>query len=102
MASTKAFTSQVMLAAMVALYLGRIRDLSFDEGTKIVQALKELPNQIREILDQSSHIAEIAKKYARTEDFLFLGRQLMFPIAYGRRPQAEGDFLHSCRRLPGC
>ena len=69
-----------MLAAMVALYLGRIRDLSFDEGTKIVQALKELPNQIREILDQS-HIAEIAKKYAQTEDFLFLGRQLMFPIA---------------------
>ena len=96
MASTKAFTSQVMLAAMVALYLGRIRDLSFDEGTKIVQALKELPNQIREILDQSSHIAEIAKKYAQTEDFLFLGRQLMFPIALeGALKLKEISYIHA-------
>ena len=95
-ASTKAFTSQVMLAAMVALYLGRIRDLSFDEGTKIVQALKELPNQIREILDQSSHIAEIAKKYAQTEDFLFLGRQLMFPIALeGALKLKEISYIHA-------
>ena len=95
-ASTKAFTSQVMLAAMVALYLGRIRDLSFDEGTKIVKALKELPNQIREILDQSSHIAEIAKKYAQTEDFLFLGRQLMFPIALeGALKLKEISYIHA-------
>lgn len=95
-ASTKAFTSQVMLAAMVALYLGRIRDLSFDEGTKIVQALKELPNKVREILDQSSHIAEIAKKYARTEDFLFLGRQLMFPIALeGALKLKEISYIHA-------
>ena len=95
-ASTKAFTSQVMLAAMVALYLGRIRNLSFDQGTQIVEALKELPKQVREILGQSDHIASIAKKYAQAEDFLFLGRQLMFPIALeGALKLKEVSYIHA-------
>jgi glucosamine--fructose-6-phosphate aminotransferase (isomerizing) len=95
-ASTKAFTSQVMLAAMVALYLGRIRDLSFDDGAKIVKALKELPDQVRQVLAQSEQIAQIAKKYAKTEDFLFLGRQLMFPIALeGALKLKEISYIHA-------
>ena len=95
-ASTKAFTSQVMLAAMVALYLGRIRDLSFDDGSKIVQALKAMPGQVRQILGQNEHIATIAKKYAKTEDFLFLGRQLMFPIALeGALKLKEISYIHA-------
>ncbi|MGB0415377.1 MAG: glutamine--fructose-6-phosphate transaminase (isomerizing) [Coraliomargarita sp.] len=95
-ASTKAFTSQVMLAAMVALYLGRIRDLSFSDGTDIVKALKAMPDQVREILGQSEKIAAIAKKYAHAEDCLFLGRQLMFPIALeGALKLKEISYIHA-------
>ena len=95
-ASTKAFTSQVMLAAMVALYLGRIRDMSFSDGTDIVKALRAMPDQIREILGQSDKIAAIAKKYAKAEDCLFLGRQLMFPIALeGALKLKEISYIHA-------
>ncbi len=95
-ASTKAFTSQIMLCAMVALYLGRLRDLSFTDGTKIVKALKALPDQVREVLKQNEHIEAIAKKYAHYEDCLFLGRQLMFPIALeGALKLKEISYIHA-------
>lgn len=95
-ASTKAFTSQIMLCAMVALYLGRLRDLSFTDGTKIVKALKALPYQVREVLKQNEHIEAIAKKYAHYEDCLFLGRQLMFPIALeGALKLKEISYIHA-------
>ena len=67
-ASTKAFTSQVLLGAMVAFYLGRLRDLSYRDGVHAVNALKALPDQVREVLKQSEAIAEIAKRYAHYED----------------------------------
>ena len=95
-ASTKAFTSQIMLCAMVALYLGRLRDLSFTDGTKIVKALKALPDQVREVLKQNEKIEAIAKKYAHYEDCLFLGRQLMFPIALeGALKLKEISYIHA-------
>ncbi|MDP5080081.1 MAG: glutamine--fructose-6-phosphate transaminase (isomerizing) [Opitutales bacterium] len=95
-ASTKAFTSQIMICAMVALYLGRLRDLSYGDGVDIVKALKELPDQVREVLKQTDHIAAIAKKYAKYEDCLFLGRQLMFPIALeGALKLKEISYIHA-------
>lgn len=95
-ASTKAFTSQIMICAMVALYLGRLRDLSYGDGVNIVKALKKLPEQVREVLEQTSHIATIAKKYAKYEDCLFLGRQLMFPIALeGALKLKEISYIHA-------
>ena len=95
-ASTKAFTSQIMLCAMVALYLGRLRDLSFNDGTKIVKALKALPDQVREVLKENEKIEAIAKKYAHYEDCLFLGRQLMFPIALeGALKLKEISYIHA-------
>ena len=81
---------------MVALYLGRIRDMSFSDGTDIVKALRAMPDQIREILGQSDKIAAIAKKYAKAEDCLFLGRQLMFPIALeGALKLKEISYIHA-------
>ena len=80
-ASTKAFTSQIMICAMLALYLGRLRDLSYGDGVDIVKALKGVPSQVEEILKQNDQIKVLAKKYAKYDDCLFLGRQLMFPIA---------------------
>ena len=95
-ASTKAFTSQIMLCAMVALYLGRIRDLSYGDGVEIVQALKSLPELVRDVLRQDDKIAGIAKRYAKYEDCLFLGRQLMFPIALeGALKLKEISYIHA-------
>jgi glucosamine--fructose-6-phosphate aminotransferase (isomerizing) len=81
---------------MVALYLGRLRDLSFTDGTKIVKAFKTLPDQVREVLKQNEKIEAIAKKYAHYEDCLFLGRQLMFPIALeGALKLKEISYIHA-------
>ncbi len=95
-ASTKAFTSQVLLGAMVALYFGRLRDLSYSDGADIVKALKALPDQVREVLKQNDQIAEIAKRYSHYEDCLFLGRQFMFPIALeGALKLKEISYIHA-------
>jgi glucosamine--fructose-6-phosphate aminotransferase (isomerizing) len=95
-ASTKAFTSQIMICALVALYFGRLRDLSFTDGTKIVKALKALPDQVRQVLEQNENIKAISKKYAQYEDCLFLGRQLMFPIALeGALKLKEISYIHA-------
>jgi glucosamine--fructose-6-phosphate aminotransferase (isomerizing) len=95
-ASTKAFTSQIMICAMLALYLGRLRDLSYGDGIEIVKALRSVPQQVGQILKQNDKIAAIAKKYAKYEDCLFLGRQLMFPIALeGALKLKEISYIHA-------
>jgi len=95
-ASTKAFTSQIMICAMLALYLGRLRDLSYGDGIEIVKALKLVPAQVAEVLKKNDQIAAIAKKYAKYEDCLFLGRQLMFPIALeGALKLKEISYIHA-------
>ncbi|PWU06435.1 MAG: glutamine--fructose-6-phosphate transaminase (isomerizing) [Verrucomicrobia bacterium] len=95
-ASTKAFTSQLLICAMLALYLGRLRDMSFEDGVKFVEALKKVPEQVAIILNQSDSIREIAIKYAHSKDFLFLGRQLMFPIALeGALKLKEISYIHA-------
>jgi len=95
-ASTKAFTSQVLLAAMVALYLGRIRDMSYSDGRAFVEALKKVPDQVRQILSQSAKIKSIALKYSQAKDFLFLGRQHLFPIALeGALKLKEISYIHA-------
>ncbi|MFL2848465.1 MAG: glutamine--fructose-6-phosphate transaminase (isomerizing) [Coraliomargaritaceae bacterium] len=95
-ASTKAFTSQVMLCAMLALYLGRLRNLSFTDGCNIVKALKGLPKLVEQTLKSKEAIQKVAKKYAHYEDCLFLGRQLMFPIALeGALKLKEISYIHA-------
>ena len=95
-ASTKAFTSQIMICAMLSLYLGRLRDLSYGDGVDIVKALKAVPSQVEEILKQNDQIKALAKKYAKYDDCLFLGRQLMFPIALeGALKLKEISYIHA-------
>src|SRR5258708_10341265 len=64
-ASTKAFTSQLLVGALLALYLGRMRDMSFSDGVEYLQALKRLPDLVRKALEQAPHIQEIARRYAQ-------------------------------------
>ncbi len=95
-ASTKAFTSQVLIGAMLALYLGRLRDMSFADGVLMTKALKDTPDYVRKVLQQAGAIREIAKKYAQCADFLFLGRQAMFPIALeGALKLKEISYIHA-------
>ena len=80
-AATKSFTSQIAVLGLLALLLGRIRSLSFAEGMGIHREMEALPDKISRILEQEDHIASVARKYARAENFLFMGRQANYPIA---------------------
>lgn len=95
-ASTKAFTSQLLLGAMLALYIGRMRDMSFSDGVEYVQALKGVPDQVREVLKLAPRIKEIAKRFAHYHDFLFLGRLALFPVALeGALKLKEISYIHA-------
>ncbi len=95
-ASTKAFTSQLLLGAMLALYIARLRDMSFNDGVQYVNALKGAPDLVRQALGQAAHIQAIAKRYARYADFLFLGRLSLFPIALeGALKLKEISYIHA-------
>ncbi|MBV9673548.1 MAG: glutamine--fructose-6-phosphate transaminase (isomerizing) [Verrucomicrobia bacterium] len=80
-AATKSFTSQITILTLLALLLGRIRHLSSAQGIDVISALENLPDKVRQVLDLSDHIADLAAKYAAAEGFLFFGRQYSYPIA---------------------
>ncbi len=95
-ASTKAFTSQVLLCAMFAFYLARMRDMDVASGTEFVGALKELPNKVTQVLKLAGSIRELAQRFSRYDDFLFLGRLEMFPIALeGALKLKEISYIHA-------
>lgn len=80
-AATKSFTSQITVMLLLAVLLGRIRYLSYAEGTKILEELEKLPDLVARTLALDEQIKGIAKKYAHSQNFLFMGRQANFPIA---------------------
>lgn len=95
-ASTKAFTSQVTVLAMIALLLGRQRRLSFESGADIARALLDLPQLVEQTLKLSDHIAEIAKQYANAGNFLYLGRHFNYPVAMeGALKLKEISYIHA-------
>lgn len=95
-ASTKAFTSQIAICLLIALYIGRMRDLSFSDGRAIVDAIKSLPAVVAEVLKLAPRIEKIAKKYAKFSDFLFVGRLSEFPVALeGALKLKEISYIHA-------
>ena len=95
-ASTKAFTSQVTVLAMIALLLGRQRRLSFETGADIVKELTELPDLVAETLKLSDSIAEIAKTLSKANNFLYLGRHFCYPVAMeGALKLKEISYIHA-------
>ena len=80
-ASTKAFTSQVIALLLFTLKLGRLRDLSILRGREIIDAMHDLPRQVQEILDRAQKIEDIAEEFKRASNFLYLGRGYNFPAA---------------------
>jgi len=95
-ASTKAFTSQLMVLAAIALSVGRSRNVSVTEGREIVEAMQAIPGQIAEILDGHEAIKEIASRYAKHSNFLYLGRGYNFPVALeGALKLKEISYIHA-------
>jgi glucosamine--fructose-6-phosphate aminotransferase (isomerizing) len=95
-ASTKAFTSQCITLAMLALYFGRMRHLSHAQGARIIEHLQALPEQVRSALKTEADVRRIAAKYAECKTFLYLGRQFNFPTALeGALKLKEISYLHA-------
>jgi glucosamine--fructose-6-phosphate aminotransferase (isomerizing) len=95
-ASTKAFTCQVAVLAMMAIAFGRTRRLSVAEGQHLVAALARLPEIAEKTLAQEPNIRAIAEKYAQAEDFFYIGRGYAFPAALeGALKLKEIAYVHA-------
>jgi glucosamine--fructose-6-phosphate aminotransferase (isomerizing) len=96
-ASTKAFTSQIIALYIFALYLGELRGkLSEEQVKKHAQELIELPLKIEEILSDADSIEELSKEFFRSQDFLYLGRGINFPVALeGALKLKEISYIHA-------
>lgn len=95
-ASTKAFTSQVIALALFTLKLARLRDLSVERGRAIAQAMAKLPEQIQSILDRADEIEALAEEFKRASNFLYLGRGYNFPAALeGALKLKEISYIHA-------
>jgi glucosamine--fructose-6-phosphate aminotransferase (isomerizing) len=95
-ASTKAFTSQIMVFSLIGIYLGRMRRLSYDTGKKYIDYVEEVPNLTEKILKLDSFIKKIAQKYSKATNFLYLGRGYNFPVALeGALKLKEISYIHA-------
>lgn len=95
-ASTKALTNMFLGAALLAVHLGRVRDLSLADGRRLVTALTDLPDRIAEILALDSEIDEIAASLVDATSVLFIGRVRGFPVAReGAQKLKEISYLHA-------
>ena len=95
-ASTKAFTSQVTVLTLLALFLGRMRHVSYPAGQRIIRQLLEIPSQIEKTLQCNDMVKEVAAKYAEANNFLYLGRLYNFPAALeGALKLKEISYIHA-------
>jgi len=95
-ASTKAFTSQVGALALITLRFARLRNLSILQGRQIIQALRQLPDLIRKILDRAPEIEKLAERFGSANNALYLGRGVNFPVALeGALKLKEISYIHA-------
>ncbi|MGH3230143.1 MAG: glutamine--fructose-6-phosphate transaminase (isomerizing) [Streptosporangiaceae bacterium] len=95
-ASTKALTNMAATFAMLALLLGRVRDLSAASGQRMVAGLRALPGQLEAILAEEEQVAEIARRFAAAEHMFFIGRVRGWPVAReGAQKLKEISYVHA-------
>lgn len=95
-ASTKAFTSQLTALYIFTLLMARIRHLSFEQGREFINAFNELPALIEEILSADDKIEQIADKYYKSQNFMFMGRGINYPVAMeGALKLKEISYIHA-------
>jgi glucosamine--fructose-6-phosphate aminotransferase (isomerizing) len=94
--STKTFTCTVLAFALLALHLGRIRDLGPDDGRRLAQALRRLPQQIREILEGHEGLRPVAQRLAAASSAFYVGRAAGYPTALeGAQKLKEVSYVHA-------
>lgn len=95
-ASTKAFTSQVTVLTLLALYFGRMRHMSYQAGSNIIRKLQEMPEKVEQTLKCHDKVREIAEKYYKMNNFLYMGRLYNFPVALeGALKLKEISYVHA-------
>ncbi|HCB07662.1 MAG TPA: glutamine--fructose-6-phosphate transaminase (isomerizing) [Nocardioides bacterium] len=95
-ASTKALTNMFLGFALLALQLGRVRDLSIADGRRLVAGLQRLPDQIAEVLDREPELAELAGRLAEAQSLFFVGRVRGYPVAReGAQKFKEISYRHA-------
>jgi glucosamine--fructose-6-phosphate aminotransferase (isomerizing) len=95
-ASTKAFTSQVTVLALITLLLGRIRSISTAQGRDLAQSLQAIPQQVEAVLKNRKQIEQIGKEFHNVKNFLYLGRGYNFPVALeGALKLKEISYIHA-------
>lgn len=95
-ASTKAYTSQCLALTMLALQFGRLRHISYDQGRRIIDQIRQVPELIEKALQVNDLLPAIAEKYQDCNNFLYLGRQYNFPTALeGALKLKEISYIHA-------
>ena len=96
-ASTKAFTGQVVVLTLLGLYLAQLHGtLSASQRKEKLQALAELPRLLHQVLAQEGKIEALARKFFDVENFLYLGRDVLYPIAMeGALKLKELSYIHA-------
>ena len=95
-ASTKAFTSQIMVLSMITILLARMRHMSLQRGKELIDAIQKVPDLVSQVLQKNDEIRKIAEKYYKKDNFLYLGRGLNFPVALeGALKLKEISYIHA-------
>ncbi len=95
-ASTKAFTSQLIVLAQITLLIARMKNLSNADGKEIIKAMQDIPAKIEEILKLNDEIEKIAEEFKDAKNFLYLGRGYNFPVALeGALKLKEISYIHA-------
>ena len=95
-ASTKAFTSQIVAFLLLGLHLGRRRGLPLEAGRRIVAALEHLPELVGRALELAPQVSELADQFADATNALYLGRGLNYPVALeGALKLKEISYIHA-------
>jgi glutamine---fructose-6-phosphate transaminase (isomerizing) len=96
-ASTKAFTAQLTALYLFALYLGQLRDaISPEQAKDAAHELTCIPGKLEHLLTHEEDCEDLAKQYVRSQDFLFLGRGIHYPIALeGALKLKEISYIHA-------
>jgi glucosamine--fructose-6-phosphate aminotransferase (isomerizing) len=95
-ASTKAFTAQLVVLALMTLKFGRVRQMDRGQGRDFIHEMKLLPERIQRILDRDAEIKKLAEKFAENRNFLYLGRGYNYPVALeGALKLKEISYIHA-------
>ncbi len=95
-ASTKAFTSQIMVLSLITILLARMRSMSYEKGEELIEALNGVPEQVKTVLSLNDEIKHLAEKYHDKNNFLYLGRGISFPVALeGALKLKEISYIHA-------